>query len=64
VPTNVSKYRGESNPSVWLEDPLACLASSTNDDYFIIQYMPLYLANLAGAWLEYLPGGCICTGPS
>ena len=60
APTNIGKYGGESNPSVWLEDyRLACRAGGANDDHFIIQYLPLYLADSARAWLEYLPAGCI-----
>jgi hypothetical protein len=55
-PNTVTKYDGEVNPSVWLEDyRLTCRAAGPGDDYFIIQYLPIYLGDLARAWLEYLP---------
>ncbi len=60
APTNIGKYAGETNPSVWLEDyRLACRAGGATDDNFVIQYLPIYLADSARSWLEYLPGGCI-----
>ena len=41
---------------MWLEDfYLACRASGVDDNLFIIQYLPLYLAESARAWLEHLP---------
>ena len=33
---------------------LTCRAGGADDDLFIIQYLPLYLAKSARAWLEYL----------
>jgi hypothetical protein len=45
---------------VWLEDfCLACQAGGADDDLFIIQYLPLYLAESARAWLEHLPANNI-----
>ena len=36
-PTNITKYTGETNPGIWLEDlQLACRAGGVDDDYFII----------------------------
>ena len=56
APPNIVKYSGDTNPAVWLEDfHLACRASGPDDDLFIIQYLPLYLAESARAWLEHLP---------
>jgi exonuclease III len=50
VPSNVVKYDGKTNPSVWLEDyHLAGKASETVDDLFIIQLLPMYLADSARA---------------
>jgi hypothetical protein len=60
MPPNVIKYSGDSNPIVWLEDfRLACRASRVDDDLFVIQYLPLYLAESAQAWLEHLPANNI-----
>jgi hypothetical protein len=52
---NIVKYSRDTNPTVWLED--FCLAyreGKADDDLFIIQYLPLYLAESAQAWLENL----------
>jgi hypothetical protein len=41
-PTNIAKYTGEMNPTVWLEDfRHAYQAEGVDDDYFIIQYLPI-----------------------
>jgi hypothetical protein len=41
-PTNITKYIGETNPAIWLEDfRLACWAEGADGDYFIIQYLPI-----------------------
>jgi hypothetical protein len=41
---------------VWLEDfHLAYRVVRADDDLFIIQYLPLYLAESTRAWLEHLP---------
>jgi hypothetical protein len=54
--TNVPRYAGDTNPSVWLEDyRLACHAGGTTDDLFIIKNLPLYLGDSARTWLEHLP---------
>ena len=56
----VTKYAGETDPSLWLEDYcLACQAGGTIDDLGIIRNLPLYLADSARAWLEHLPEGQI-----
>jgi hypothetical protein len=37
APSNVIKYDGKTNPSVWLEDyRFACRAGGADDDLFII----------------------------
>ena len=51
-PTNITKYNGETR----LEDfRLACRAGGVDDDYFIIQYLPIYVREHVQAWLEFLP---------
>ena len=55
-PTNITKYTEETNPGIWLKDFwLACQASGVDDDYFIIQYLPIYVGEHVWAWLEFLP---------
>lgn len=55
LPTNINKYDGETDPSVWLDDlRLACRAGGATDDKVIIRNLPLYLAEPAQAWLEHL----------
>jgi hypothetical protein len=50
----------KTNPSVWLEDYcLACRAGGADDDLFIIQFLPIYVANSARAWLDHLPRNII-----
>ena len=62
VPPNIIKYSRDTNPTVWLEDfCLACRAGGADDDLFIIQYLPLYLAKSARAWLKHLPANSIHT---
>jgi hypothetical protein len=52
-------YR-KSNPNVFLEDyHLTCGAGGVIDDLFIIQFLPIYLADFDGAWLDHLPGDVI-----
>ena len=59
-PTNIPKYSGETNPRLWLEDyQLVCQAGGASDDDFIIRNLPLFLADLARAWLEHLPSNAI-----
>ena len=44
------------NTKLWLEDyRFACQAGGADNDDFIIHNLPLFLANLARAWLEHLP---------
>jgi hypothetical protein len=58
--TNVIKYDDKTNPSVWLVDyHLACKAGGVDDDLFIIQFLPIYLADSAQAWLDHLPRNII-----
>jgi hypothetical protein len=60
VLSNITKYDGKTNPSVWLEDcHLACRAGGANNDLFIIQFLPIYLAESARAWLDHLPRNAI-----
>ena len=55
-PTNIPKYSGETNPELWLEDyRLGYQAGGVDNDDFIIRNLPLFLADLARAWLEHLP---------
>jgi hypothetical protein len=56
APTNVPRYDGDTNPSVWLKDyRLACHAGGATDDLFVIKNLPLYLGDSALMWLEHLP---------
>jgi hypothetical protein len=60
MPKNIIKYHGKTNPSIWLEDyHLACRASVANNDLFIIQFLPIYLASMSRAWLDHLPKNSI-----
>jgi hypothetical protein len=53
APNNIIKYDSKTNPDVWLHDyQLACRA---DDDLFIIQVLPIYLADMARARLDHLP---------
>jgi hypothetical protein len=45
APNNVIKYDGK-------DYRLACRAGGVDDDLFIIQFLPIYLANMARAWLD------------
>jgi hypothetical protein len=48
APTTITKYDGETNPSVWLEDyRLACHNVGATNDLFIIKSIPLYLVDSA-----------------
>jgi hypothetical protein len=54
--TNIAKYTRETNPAVWLEDfLLTCRARGSDDDYFIIQYLLIYVGEYVRAWLKFLP---------
>jgi hypothetical protein len=53
--TNVPKYDGDTNPSVWLEDyQLACHARGATDDLFVTKNLLLYLGDFARTWLKHL----------
>jgi hypothetical protein len=50
VPGNVVKYDGKTKPNIWLEDyHLTCRVGRAINDLFIIQFLPIYLANSARA---------------
>jgi hypothetical protein len=56
TPTTITKYSGETRPELWLADyRLACQLGGTNDDNLIIRNLPLFLSDVARAWLEHLP---------
>jgi hypothetical protein len=56
VSNNIVKYDGKTNPNIWLEDYcLACRAGGADDDLFIIQFLPIYLVDMAKVWLDHLP---------
>jgi hypothetical protein len=60
--TNITKYTRETNPAVWLEDfRLACWAGGADDDYFIIQYLPICIGEYIRAWLKFLSPNSICS---
>ena len=55
-PANITRYVGETDPGLWLEDyRLACCTGGAQSDGFIIRNLPLYLADSARTWLEHLP---------
>jgi hypothetical protein len=61
-PTNITKYTGETIPTVWLEDfRLACRAGGVDDEYFIIQHLPICVGEHIRAWLKFLPSNNICS---
>jgi len=54
-PTNIARYTRETNPDIWLEDfQLAYRARGVDDDYFIIQYLPICVGEHVRAWLKFL----------
>jgi hypothetical protein len=56
LPTNTTKDTEETNPAIWLEDFwLACQVGGADDDYFIIQYLPICVGEHVRAWLKFLP---------
>jgi hypothetical protein len=56
TPTTITKYSGETRPELWLADyRLACQLGGTNYDNLIIRNLPLFLSDVARAWLEHLP---------
>jgi hypothetical protein len=55
APTTITKYSGETRPELWLADyRLACQLGGTNDDNLIIRNLPIFLSDVARAWLEHL----------
>jgi hypothetical protein len=57
---NLVKYDDKTNPNIWLDDyHLACRAGGADDHLFIIQFLPIYLANMARAWQDQLPRNSI-----
>ncbi|KAF8728904.1 hypothetical protein HU200_018200 [Digitaria exilis] len=55
-PTTITKYSGETDPRMWLNDyRLACQLGGVTDDVMIIRNLPLHLADSARTWLEHLP---------
>jgi hypothetical protein len=60
VPSNVVKYDDKTNPYVGLEDyRLVGRVGGVEDDLFIIQFLPIYLADSTRAWLDHLPRNVI-----
>jgi hypothetical protein len=60
APNNIVKYDDMTNPNVWLEDyRLSCRAGGADNDLFIIQFLPIYLADTSRAWLDHLPRNSI-----
>ena len=59
-PTTLTKYSGETDPGLWLNDyRLACQLGGATDDVVIIRNLPLHLADSARTWLEHLPANQI-----
>jgi hypothetical protein len=55
-PTTITKYTGETDPRVWLNDyHLACQLGGATIDAVIIHNLPLHLADSAWTWLKHLP---------
>jgi hypothetical protein len=55
-PTTITKYTGETDPRVWLNNyRLACQLGSATNDVVIIRNLPLHLADSTQTWLEHLP---------
>jgi hypothetical protein len=56
APSNVIKYDGKTNTSIWLENyRFACKEGGVDDDLFFIEFLPIYLADSARSWLDHLP---------
>ena len=59
-PATLTKYSGETDPQVWLDDyRLACQLGGATNDAMIIRNLPLHLADSARTWLEHLPANQI-----
>jgi hypothetical protein len=55
VTNNIVKYDCKTNPSIWLEDyRLTCRVGGVDDDLFMIQFLPIYLADMSRACLDHL----------
>jgi hypothetical protein len=55
-PSTIVKYKGETDPRVWLNDyRLACQLGGATSDEVIICNLPLHLGDAARTWLEHLP---------
>ena len=55
-PTTLTKYSGETDPALCLNDyRLACQLGGATDDVVIIRNLPLHLADSARTWLKHLP---------
>jgi hypothetical protein len=53
--TNVPRYDGDTNPSMWLKDyRLACHAGGAMNDLFIIKNLPLFLGDSARTWVQHI----------
>jgi hypothetical protein len=60
APGNIVMYDSKTKLSAWLEDYcLACRAAGVSNDLYIIQFLPIYLADYDRAWLDYLPRNVI-----
>jgi hypothetical protein len=60
APNNVIKYDHKTNLNIWLEDyHLLCKADRVDDDLFVIQFLPIYLADTTKDWLDHLPRNSI-----
>jgi hypothetical protein len=58
--SNIVKYVGKTNPIIWVKDyRLACMVGGADEDVFIIQFLYIYLADPAKAWLGHLPRNMI-----
>jgi hypothetical protein len=50
MPNNVMKYDGKTNANIWLKDfCFVCRAGGVDDNPFIIQFLPIYFADMARA---------------
>lgn len=58
--SHAKKYDGQTDPKTWLKNyRLAMKAASAPDPNFMVQYLPLFLANSARTWLNHLGEGSI-----
>jgi hypothetical protein len=55
APSNIVEFDDETSPGICLEDYyLACRAGGVDDNLFIIQLVPIYLADSSRASLDHL----------